>query len=372
MARGRSVAGGRAVGVGFLCLVLAGVSRGADRIVLRNLDIIDEVTVEEFDVDGVQLSDGRVIGWDRIEKGRVEESQQAEFDRMLKELGSHLYRIRQRLSVNDYRGLLAHAEAVHERYWGRESETAYMVSQALMWSRLAVGRREAALQPYLWCLECLRKAASEGRQLALPGARRLQVDLQTGLSPELPPIWFDDEAAARSLSDVGRTISVMAQPRPPATRVYYATLALAAGEPRKASQALEGLEALPDVKSIIEAQMQLEQGEPDSAIRLLTGELDGLDESLKPLALYWLGQARVSDSEKNVRRVGVLDLLRIPAFFGQDHPELAAAGLYVAMHTLADAGDMTGSIAIRRELLDRYGGTWHAEQVRAEEKETQR
>ena len=50
-------------------------------------------------------------------------------------------------------GLLPHAEALEARYAGRRSETAYMVFQALMWSRLAVGRREAALAPYLRCFD---------------------------------------------------------------------------------------------------------------------------------------------------------------------------------------------------------------------------
>ena len=97
----------------------------------------------------MRLDDGSVMEWDRIEQGRVSDEQQARFDAMLNELGSHLYRIRQRLSISDYRGLLPHAEAVYERYAGRRSETAYMVFQALMWSRLAVGQREAALAAVL-------------------------------------------------------------------------------------------------------------------------------------------------------------------------------------------------------------------------------
>ncbi|MFW6171156.1 MAG: hypothetical protein ACODAD_11745 [Planctomycetota bacterium] len=376
MVCGKWVAGLRTVLIVSLWMLLSGAGQGADRIVLRNLEIISGATVEHFDADGVRLSDGRVIGWDRIEQGRVAEAKQAAFDRLLEELGSHLYRIRQRLSVNDYQGLLPHAEAVHDRYRGRHGETAYMVSQALMWSRLAVGRREAAVQPYLWCLECLRQAADEERELSLPGARRLQVDLRSGLSPELQPVWFDEDAAREYLSEVGRTISAMSEPRPPATRVYYASLALAAGEPDNAEQALAGLEALPRLKSIIEARVELDRGNPTLAIDALTGQLDQLDDDLKPLALYWLGQARLaesdSESESDSWRAGVLDLLRIPALFGEQSPELAAAGLCLAMRTLAKTGDMTGSIAIRRELLDRYGQTWHAERVREEDKKTQR
>ncbi len=344
----------------------------ADRIVLRNLDIISGKTVERFDEDGVLLGDGTLISWDRIEKGRVAEAKQAAFDKMLNDLGSHLYRIRQRLSINDDRGLLPHAEAVYGRYVGRRSATAYMVFQALMWSRLAAGQREAALQPYLECVECLRHAAADNQKLELPGARRLQVDLKTGLSPELAPIWFDAEGAKRSLSGVGTTISSMAKPRPPATRIYYATLALAAGAPDKATKALSGLKELPELKSLVEAQIELSRGATDAAITGLDQQIDQLPENLKPLALYSLGQARLTKAESDSRNAGLLDLLRIPALFGETQPELAAAGLYVAMHTMAESGDIKESIALRRELLDHYGQTWHAERLRGEDKKVKK
>ena len=136
-------------------LILAPVSLlRADRIILRNLDIISDKTVDRFDEDGVRLDDGTVISWDRIEKGRVAESKQEAFDAMLADLGSDLYRIRQRMSISDYRGLLPHAETLFSRYKARPSDTAYMVFQALMWSRLAIGQREAALEPYHECVEC--------------------------------------------------------------------------------------------------------------------------------------------------------------------------------------------------------------------------
>jgi hypothetical protein len=352
----------------FLALtLLPGFSLRADRIVLRNLDILSNVTVARFDEDGVLLDDGRLIGWDRIERGRVAEAQQAAFDRLLSELGSHLYRIRQRLGVDDDRGLLSHAEAVYDRYAGRRSETAYMVFQSLMWSRLAVGQREAALQPYLDCLECLREAADAGVTLDLPGSRRLQIDLKSGLSQELPPIWFDAAAAEQHLAGVAKTIAEMAQPRPPATQIYYATMALAAGQRDKAVAALEGLDDLPQLKAIVEAQILLSRGDASAAAESLRRLVDQLDSDWKPLAFYWLGRCQIVAADVDTRNAGMLDLLRIPALYGQEHPELAAAGLYSTMQVLTETGDRKGSISIRRELLDRYGRTWHAEKVRNED-----
>ncbi len=335
---------------------------------LRNLDIISDQAVERFDEDGVVLSDGQVVSWDRIEKGRIDEARQAQFDQMLADLGSHLYRLRQRLSINDYRGLLPHAEAVYPRYAGRTSDTAYMVCQALMWSRLAQGQREAALQPYLDCLERLRTAKQADRPIALPGSRRLQVDLQTGLSPELPPVWFDAAAASQCLGGVASTIASMEKPPPPGTRVYYATLALAAGDRQNAAQALADLDTLPELRAIVEAQMLLADGQGQRAAAILARLTQDIPGDWKPLAYYWLGQSRTPSSEPDERNAGLLDLLRIPALYGQEHPELAAAALATAMQVLAAGGDVRGSIAVRRELLDRYGQTWHAAQVRNADK----
>jgi hypothetical protein len=247
-----------------------------------------------------------------------------------------------------------------------------MVCLALMWSRLAQGQREAALAPYLECLETRRQAAAAQRELSPPGPRRLEADLQTGLTPALPPVWFDASAAREALPSVGRTIASMASPRPPAARIYYATLALAAGEVDQATQALEGLEELPQLKAIVAAQMELTRGQADSADEALQSLRGQLPEHLKPLAWYWSGQARLASADADTRTAGLLDLLRIAAIHGQEHAELAGAGLYTVMHALAKAGDATGSIATRRELLERYGQTWHARLLRDEDRKARK
>jgi hypothetical protein len=182
----------------------------ADRIVLRNLTIIGDKTVASFDEDGIRFAEGGAVTWDEVERGTVAPGKQAEFDKMLQELGEPLYRIRQRLAVEDYQGLLPQAEALYPRYRQRRSETAYLVCQGVMWGRIADRRREEALDPYLRCFELLR--AAQGNTVKLPGERRLQVDLESGLTPELLPVWFDRAAAAKVLDEVFQTIAQMSKP----------------------------------------------------------------------------------------------------------------------------------------------------------------
>jgi hypothetical protein len=344
---------------GLMLLVSTEQVADADRIILRNLDVLTDRTVTDFNEDAIQLDDGSRLTWDVIERAKLS-ARQAEFDQMLSELGTHLYRIRQRLKVGDYRGLVTHAAALYPRYAPRESDTAYMVCQALMWGRIAAGEREAALEPYLRCFDWHRQCQREGRAIRLPGERRLQIDVQRGITPELAPVWFDQAAAKAALPAVSSTLASLASPRPPGLRVYAATLALAAGQDELAAKTALELPGMEEMQVIIAAQGEVMKSAPGPGVAQLREQLAEFDAEVQPLALYWSGRARLLDADQQGRQEGLLDLLKIVAVYGDQQPELAAAGLYEAMQVLARDGDSKGSIAVRRELLDRYGQTWHA------------
>ncbi len=358
----------------------------ADRIILRNLQILDNKTVKSFDEDGVILDGFRLITWDEIERGQVDPDRQEAFDRMLAELGDPLYRIRRRLEDGDYKSippatddagaperateyksLLTESEAVYPRYQGRTSKTAYMVFQGLMWARLEAGRRAEALQPYFDSYAYLRKVGEAGA--TLPGDRRLQVDMETGLTQEIAPVWFDDGAARKAMPKVLAAVGRIGKPLPDGARIYYATLALAAGDEKAADQALEGLKpdrpAIAQLLDVVEAQREVERGQPGPAVERLQRNLHDLAPEVRPLAFYWTGMAGIASDDLRKRREGALNLLHLPALFGKGHPELAAAGLYHAMKTLSDANDPIGAAGVRRELLGRYSQTYFAAELRS-------
>jgi hypothetical protein len=72
-----------------------------------------------------------------------------------------------------------------------------------------------------------------------------------------------------------------------------------------------------------------------------------------------------SDDERR-QQAGTLQLLHVPALHADAAAELAGAALYQAMGALAKRGDAKGSIAVRKELLERFGHTYHAERVKQE------
>ncbi len=351
-----------------LVVWLAASECRADRVVLRNLKILNDVQVVGLDEDGVRLRGGQLIGWDEVERVTVPAAQQPQANQLLNDLGIHLYRIRQRLKVGDYEGLLPHAEVVYPRYVGRRSNTAYMVKQAFMWGLLAAGRREEAVAPYLGCLDFALTA--KDRPVNLPGERRLVFDQQTGMTPELQPVWFDAAAAKKVLPSVLKAASALRQPLPVAARIYFASLALTAGDTASAQRVLRGVEqsdlAAAQLTALVNAQAEFVSGTPGPALSGLDTSLESLSAENKPTALYWLGMGKMISADENEQRAGILQLLHIPALHAEAAPELAGAALHQAMETLGDLGDAKGSIAVRKELLQRFGHTYYAEQVKKE------
>ncbi len=341
---------------------LAASANSSDRLILRNLDIITDRTVTALDEDGLTLDASRTGGsnhitWDEVERGKVA-LDQARFNALLADLGPPLYRIRQRLKIGDYLAASEPAEQLYERFAVRKSQTAYLVCQAAMWSRVASGRREAAVEPYLRCYEMLRFRAASGG--SLPGSRRLKADPATAISPELAPVWFEAAAAKAALQPVQQVIRDLAQPRPVGAYVYYATLALAAGETAEVERILPLIQGANDAdawQALIRAQREATSDSHGPSVEQLRLQRDALPPLCRPTALLVLGLADVQSMNEKICRDGLLSLLELPAIYGTEQPELAAAGLYHAAMTLDKLKDAKGAAAVRRELATRYSGT---------------
>jgi len=349
----------------------APLAPAADRLILRNLDILTRQTIISFDEDGLVLDvprpgGGERVTWDEVERGKVAVDQ-PRFDKLLNELGQPLFRIRQRLKIGDLEALAEPAEAMFPRFAERQSQTAYLVCQATMWSRLAAGRREAAVLPYVRCFELLRSHAATSA--SLPGSRRLQADPATGLSAELIPVWFDAAAAKAVLPELQAAIRNMAAPRPEGMSVYYASLALAGGEAAEADRVIRTLQSnqleLLVWREVLAAQQEMAASSPGAGIEKLRSKLDALPGSCRSAALYWVGLADSQQADADRCKGGILRLLTLPAEYGDEQPELAAAGLYHAASALAKLKDDRGAAAVRGELAGRYGATQHARKLRA-------
>jgi hypothetical protein len=306
--------------------------------------VIRDRTVVACDEDGARLDepleDGRrLLRWDEIARGKVAEAQQGTFDQLLEELGLPLLRLRQRLKTRDYRALLEPAQQLAPRFRERKSDAAYLVVQSLMWGALANGEREAALAPYLRALELLRTHAADAKRL--PGERRLAFDPQTGLSPELLTLWCDRDAAREALPHVRDAITAMSTPRPEATRLYFGTLALVAGDEDTAGKMLDGwnpeARSLAELRRIALAQREVQAGMPGAAVAALKTEGTKLLPENRALAEYWLARATGEPQDSLARQDAALDLLAIAARHGTSQPAVSAAAIDRARPTCSGA-----------------------------------
>lgn len=349
-------------------IIRTSVSVGADRIILRNLELLADKTVLSVDEDGARLDGKRPGGsdflpWDQIERGRVSAALQPAFDQHLAELGPPLYRLRQRLKIGDYAGLLESAEKVYPRFADRQSQTAYMVCQATMWGRLAHGQREAAVEPYLRCLELLRSGAAKESQL--PGSRRLASGPDVPYCLELAPLWLDSAAAKEALPGVQEAIKKMASPRPEEAYLYYVSLALVAEDfpaAQKVLPAVQGKEPLAaELRDVLLAEQEIQQNLPGSHVAALQTDLARFHPANRLLAHFWLGKWRAqgfaAGGDEKGGRDAALEFLAVAALAEDRDPELAAAGLYQALEILDKLKDIAAASAVRRELLSRYRET---------------
>jgi hypothetical protein len=348
-----------------LFLLIAGfqpAASAADRLILRNLELIADRTVIAVDEDGAQLDKPRAGGsdritWDEIERGRVSAEMQEEFNRLRDELGPPLFKLRQRLRIGDYAGLAEPAEALYPRYAARPGQTAYLVCQSLMWGRMAGGQRERAVEPFLRCVDLLARGTADPRRL--PGPRRLLVNADSPLCGDLPPVWLDVQAAKEVLPAVQTLIKEMPTPRPVGAYVYYASLATEAGELDEAQKVLgaigDSTAGAKQAAEIVRGQLEFQKRAAANAAEL------ELPESAAPvvvtLARYWHGKRLLAAADVDQKRDGLLSLLSIPANDRGEQAELAAAALHQAAAALDELGDAAGAASVRRELAARYAAT---------------
>ncbi|MBI1249483.1 hypothetical protein GC197_16785 [bacterium] len=342
----------------------------ADRLILRDLTLINNVTVIGFDDEGVKVTDHDLIPWHVIELGTVSPDKQADFDRLRKEVGVPLFRIHQRLKVGDYPGALEPAEALFERYRNRDSKVAYMVCQAVMWGRLANGQREAALEPYFCCLRCLK--ANRADLASLPGSRQLDYDKQTGLTSDLLPLFFDHKLATESLPKAAAMAGKLGADLPNGVYVYMAALAITAEKYVDAENWIGRIKTgnlvVKEWPDILNANLSIETGDLDGARTQLQPLVNTLQPENQPVARYLLGIAGTRSQGFLMIENGILDLLYVPALYGNEYPELTAAALLETHTALLRVQQTAQATEIRQQLLLYYGGTQHANQLRAESK----
>jgi hypothetical protein len=297
-----------------------------------------------------------LVGWDRV---RAVDGELGLASEAYMPIARAAWRGRIRVQRDD----LVSAEPILERlvvrYRGRVGPTAAVVSEGLLRCRLRRGALTSSVTAWLSLL-----AATEGDTAPVIEGLGPVVDARTGLVPGLPPVWRWSSAVAE-----------FAQQGPvlPGSSGHVAALgelytegARAAGGSVVSGEVLERASARRDHEGVRLAWAVVASGaEDDGVVREAVGELrEILVEAELDASRAWvvawcrlaIGRSMVRSSDPVEQRLGVVELLRVPAEIGDEAAFVAGLALADAADAVARLGNAAGAAALERELVSRYAG----------------
>ena len=341
---------------------------GADHLVLRNLQLLDNVEVLGFDEDGIKLQDGRQWTWDQVISGKVTEGQQQEFNDLLSKLSLPLYRLDWRLRLGNDSDLLTCVDPLLETYRNRNSLAAAKVWYGELRGRLAQGQRAAALIPLLKIDRIIQSGTVNSATLQdvlSSGNNRNWFDPATGICMQLLPVWFDQMEAKEHWKSTFETYSALQEPSATAT-LYVSSLAVAAGQN---STALELLQAINSPSrgqqqwaDLIRFEMERLQNGTQNREAQVAGGIHQYSRPLQAVAYYALGCSRIETMQETTIQKGQLDLLRIPAELDDVAEEVASAALSRVALSLESTNHPREANILWKEMTARYPASWHSRQ----------
>lgn len=321
--------------------------------------------------EGVVLEDPfgvhRTVRWDHIRAVRGEHAAEAEPFMSIARLA---WRARTRLERGDAVTAEPAFEEIYPMYEGLGGEMASVVAEGLLRCRLRRSAQTAAVRPWLSYL------VSEGAppyRSRMAGALRPACDEATGLVPSLAPVWLKTpavDAFARSEPIVVWDEAGAAGPRRAeilATLYRHAArfecgledgpppLALSTGDLADAGVRL--------VHAIVAARCG-DEAERQAARQILEEEraraAGGGSSSawIEAWCRLGIGRSLLREIDPEQRRLGVVELLHLPARFGVSQPYLAGLALAEAIVVLDDLGDSGGAASLLVEMRNDY--TTHA------------
>jgi hypothetical protein len=362
-----------------------------DPIVLRDLTIIRGKTITGFDDAAVKLSDGSALEWDQILSAQVDPNRQADFDDNIANIGLPLFRIKTRVANRDWSAI---GELVEPLYAGLkleglrspiDSESAYLICYATMKGRLDRGDRPGAVLPFLQAarIQQLNRKSGATSKHFLP-----DIDASTMLSSEILPIWFDRARVEPAFNALANSIVPTATTTEFGAIVYLVSMAVEMDRFELARDLLKLIENRDGVEAwrlVLLAQIKIAENELEQAARLLDDNQSKLLGAAVPLGLY-LKSEKYFQTGEALRSSGaaapatklpknwqsqidqysrvMLELLEIPASYGEMYPALAAAALYQTAQIAKSLEWSQEGQVLEQELLLRFPSTYHARVVK--------
>ncbi|GMV26284.1 MAG: hypothetical protein AMXMBFR58_23150 [Phycisphaerae bacterium] len=335
------------------------------RVVLRDRDSAPVPGVSGADAAGVRAGEGpsaRLIPWQQV--ARVEGEFADEAAAWVAQ-GDLVWRALQRLERGDLPSAEELLESLHGPIIETRGPTAAAIWKSLVRCRIERGAQTAAAGAWLAWLgvggPAFESTAGPDEPSAMEGRE------EAGLIPGLPPIWVDVPsvavvAGARQapwVLDADRAIDPVEQLRAwyiHAARGACGTLSSVAGGDAVEWPPVSDERSVQIVSSVVLAQYG-NQAERLAARERLKAMMDDRQGTwLEAWCRVAIGRSLTREADPEIRRLGVVELLHLPARLESAVPYLTGVALADAAATLRELGDMAGATRLRGELLRRFGG----------------
>ncbi len=304
-----------------------------------------------------------VIGWDRVRGlGGAEKGEWAKYEAV----ADKAWRARTRLERGDFIAAEPVFEELFSTYRGQAGPTAEVISEGLLRCRLRRAAHVAAVEPWLGMI----KATAGGRagflhhDWAGEAGMVSVLDESTGLVPALPPIWVgwpSVEVLARTgLSGWGENGKKASVKSGVLAEIYVQAARYEAGMPATLPELATNDVGVAIAWQIVQARIGSADQRADARKELLARVAPGGGgwQAPAPWLEAWcragIGRSIIREEAADMKRLGVVELLNVPARFGSAHPYLAGIALAEASVTLRSMGDVDGSEVLARELAALY------------------
>jgi len=322
--------------------------REEGRVTLRRGEAPPPGVVIGVDLEGVTIEDGAenraVVGWHRVRSVSGEFAEAAE---AFMPIAEDAWRAKARLERGDTLGAEPILERLAPIYEGRSGPTAAMLAEGLLLTKLQRGARVAAVRAWSGLLDAHQGVIAR----AFEGSA--VVDLETGLVPGLPPIWLDWPAVQAfaglelGSSDTlgGRYLELYRA----AARYECGWDGALDGIDRRASS--RGLQIVRQIV-IARAGSGLQRAEARGWLEAQIGE--ATPAWLEAWLRCAIGRSLVLEGDPELRKLGVIELLHIPARLDGVHPYLAGLALGECVVALDQLGLTESADDLHETLLDQH------------------
>ncbi|MEN0021034.1 MAG: hypothetical protein AAF747_09155 [Planctomycetota bacterium] len=274
--------------------------------------------------------------------------------------GERLWRALWRVERGDTPQAEPTLEAIFADRVAERGPTTRAVAAALTRCRLGRGARLAAIDSWLVWLAAGRTGSGpmvyEPRREVfglVDEASLVPHDEATGLVPQLPPI-FRASHALRVRTETAPLLAATDGRAESLESLYRRAAAIAFGDDAAVADAelRDGRPGVALVAAVVAVQATDPSDAPSNARRLLQRVIEREPNTWQEAwSRVAIGRHLLRSSDQEVKREGVLELLHVPARFGDTLPDLAALALADSIEAMQTLGDSNVADRLAREVL---------------------